>query len=85
MSLVMRLRQGGRKNKRCYRIVVTEKKARRDGKYLDCVGTYDAHAENTTVIHKEKVEKWMALGAKPSEAMMSLLKKSCPEVLKATV
>ena len=82
MSLVMRLRQGGRKNKRSFRLVVTDKRAPRDGKYIESVGFYDPHAENTTVIHKEKVEKWMALGVKPSETMISLLKKSCPEVLK---
>jgi small subunit ribosomal protein S16 len=82
MSLVMRLRQGGRKNKRTFRMVITDKKARRDGKYIDCVGFYDAHAENTTVIHKEKVEKWLQQGVQLSETVMSLIKKNCPEALK---
>ncbi len=81
MSLVMRMRQGGRKNKRVFRIVIADPKSPRDGKYLDGVGTYDPHAKETTVIDQEKVEKWLKDGVRPSERVLILLKKACPQAL----
>jgi small subunit ribosomal protein S16 len=81
MSLVMRMRQGGRKNKRVFRIVVADPRSPRDGKYLDGVGSYDPYAKETTVIDRAKVEKWLKDGVRPSEKVLILLKKVCPETL----
>ncbi len=81
MSLVVRMRQQGRKNKREFRIVVADIRSPRDGKYVECLGHYNAHEEDCVTIKKERIEHWFSQGAKPSERMVALLKRKCPEVL----
>ena len=81
MALSMRMRQQGRKNKRMFRFVVADSRSPRDGKYIDCVGHYDPHAEDGMVVDKEKVAEWLAKGVQPSAKMISVLKQKCPEVL----
>ena len=81
MSLVMRMRQQGRKNKRLFRLVVADSRSPRDGKYVECFGHYNPHEEDGVTVKKERVEHWLSLGARPSEKMFFILKKKCPEVL----
>lgn len=81
MSLVLRLRQQGRKNKRTFRMVVTDVRNPRDGKYIESVGHYDPHAEDSCEVNKERVEFWLNQGVKPSERMIAILKRKCPETL----
>ncbi len=83
MSLVLRMRQQGRKNKRLFRLVVADGRSPRDGKYVECVGHYNPHEEDGVVVKKERIEHWIGQGAQPSERMVSLLKRKCPEVLEA--
>ncbi len=81
MSLVMRFRQQGCKNRRTFRLVVAEKKTRRDGKYIANLGHYNPKLEEL-VINKEEVERWLKVGVQPTERAVSALKRNCPEVLK---
>ncbi len=81
MSLVMRFRQQGCKNGRTFRLVVAEKKTRRDGKYIANLGHYNPKLEEL-VINKEEVERWLKVGALPTEKAISALKRSCPDALK---
>ncbi|MCH9617665.1 MAG: 30S ribosomal protein S16 [Chlamydiia bacterium] len=81
MALSMRMRQQGRKNKRMFRFVVADSRSPRDGKYIDCVGHYDPHAEDGMVVDKEKIGEWLKKGVQPSDKMLSVIKKKCPEVL----
>jgi len=81
MCLVMRLRQQGCKNKRMFRMVVTDRKNRRDGKYIESVGYYNPHVEDGCVVHKDRVDHWLSLGAQPTEKMKALLKRKSPESL----
>ena len=83
MSTVIRLRQLGRRNRRVYRCVVTEKRSRRDGKYLECVGHYDPHKEDGVVMKEDRVQYWLERGSQPTEKVKHLLKQTCPGVLKA--
>ena len=46
MALMIRLRQQGRTNRQTYRLVVTDKKNPRDGKYIEMLGWYNPHEEN---------------------------------------
>ncbi len=84
MALSMRMRQQGRKKKRMFRFVVADSRSPRDGKYIDCVGHYDPHQEDGMVLDKEKVEGWLKKGVQPTDKMLSVIKRKCPEVL-ATV
>lgn len=80
MSLVMRFRQQGRKNGRTFRLVVTEKRSRRDGKYIASLGHYNPQLEEL-VINKEEALRWLKVGVQPSERTVDALKRACPEVL----
>ena len=80
MTLMMRLRMQGRKNRRMFRLVVTPKRNPRDGKYIESVGHYNPHSkEEDCVIDKERAMHWLRQGARPSEKAMALLKRCCPE------
>lgn len=72
----LRLQRFGSKKRPFYRIVAADVRAPRDGKFLDIIGTYDPLTEPATIkIDKEKAEKWLADGAKPTDTVKSLLKK----------
>jgi len=74
--LVVRLQRTGRKNLPTYRIVVAEKARPVKGKFLDIVGHYLPAGKNPTIkLEKEKIEQWVAKGARPSDTLARLLKK----------
>jgi len=76
MALKMRLTRFGAKKKPYYRIVIADSEAPRDGRFIDQVGTYDPKLPNNNVVFQEnKVRKWLATGAIPSDTVRSFLKK----------
>ncbi len=76
MAVRIRLTRMGRKKKPFYRIVVASNEAKRDGKFLDIVGTYDPMQDPAVVnIDAEKLQDWLGKGAKPTVTVQSLLKK----------
>lgn len=76
MSVRIRLSRHGSKKKPFYRIVVSDSRSPRDGRYIEQVGTYDPRAVSGGVkINKEKVEKWVREGAKPTKTVSDLIKK----------
>ncbi len=83
MCLMLRLRQQGRRNRRVFRLVVTDGRTRRDGKYIESVGYYNPHAEDGCKVDKERVAHWLGLGAQPTDKMRAILKRKCPDVLVA--
>ncbi len=59
-----------------YRIVATDSRNPRDGRFIEIVGTYNPLTDPATInIDEEKVMKWLALGAKPTDTVKSLLSK----------
>jgi len=77
MAVRIRLTRLGRKKKPFYRIVVADSEARRDGRFLEVVGTYDPMQQPAAVnIKQDRVQEWLAKGALPSETVKSLLAKS---------
>jgi small subunit ribosomal protein S16 len=77
MSVVIRLRREGNKNNPYYRIVVTDSRVRRDGSFLDQVGTYDPKKKSGTFqIDLDKVTAWTSKGAKASETVASFIKQA---------
>ncbi len=76
MAVHIRLTRKGRKKKPFYRIIVADSQAPRDGKFLDIVGTYDPMQDPAVVsVDSEKINNWIAKGAKPTVTVKSLLKK----------
>ncbi len=67
----------GAKKKPFYRIVVSDRRFPRDGRYIEQVGTYDPRAKSGGVkLDQEKIDGWIKKGAKPSETVSALIKKS---------
>lgn len=83
MALVIRLRQQGKTNRRSFRLVVVDSKVRRDGKYLEKLGSYDPHLEGGLEVDSARVKHWLALGAMISEKAESLVAAKAPDVMKA--
>lgn len=76
MSVKIRLSRHGAKKKPYYRIVVSDSRSPRDGKFIEQVGSYDPNAASGGVkINKEKVEKWLKQGARPTQTVSELIKK----------
>ncbi len=84
MALVIRLRQMGRTNRQTYRLVLTDKRAPRDGKYLEMLGWYNPFEENekNVLVKTERVQFWLDNGAELSPKAKSLVKRAAPEILK---
>ncbi len=77
MAVRIRLRRMGSKKAPFYRVVVADSRYPRDGRFIEEVGTYNPLANPSEVnIDKEKVEKWIATGALPTDSVKSLLKRS---------
>lgn len=65
----------GAKKKPFYRIVVKEKRSKRDGKYLENVGTYNPMANPAEIeLKHDRVQYWISVGAQPTETVASLIK-----------
>lgn len=74
MSLVIRFSQMGRKGERKYKLVVREKRSRRDGKPVDILGYYEKTTKEVIKdIDQKKVDYWISKGAKVSQAVDSKL------------
>ena len=77
MAVKIRLTRMGAKNKPVYRIVVSDSRSPRDGKYIESVGTYNPNTEPATVkVDKEVAKKWLNNGAIPTDTVRSLLSKA---------
>lgn len=72
----IRLTRRGAKKRPFYRLVVSDARSPRDGRFIEQLGYYDPLTEPATVkIDEEKVAKWLSQGAQPSDAARSLLKR----------
>ena len=77
MAVKIRLRRMGAKKAPFYRIVVADSRYPRDGRFIEEVGYYDPMTEPATIkLDTEKVEKWLANGAQPTETVKSIINKS---------
>ena len=73
----IRLQRQGKKKAPFYHIVVADSRASRDGKIIEQIGTYDPMTDpSTIVLDKEKVEKWIKNGAKPTDTVKALIEKA---------
>lgn len=77
MAVVLRLRREGSKDRPFYRIVAAEHRFRRDGRFIEIVGTYNpAEGADAATVHLDKVDRWIGNGAKPSPTVASLIKRA---------
>lgn len=75
MSTSVRLSLVGKKNQPIYRIVVAETRSKRNGKYIDNLGTFNPNVSPPLLlINQEKLDKWQKNGAIISTGLRKLLK-----------
>ena len=67
----------GAKKRPSYRIVVKEKRSKRDGAYLENLGTYNPTREPAEInLNMERLNYWLKNGAQPTETVDRLIKTS---------
>ncbi len=77
MAVKIRCRRTGANNDPCFRIVATDSRSAREGKYLESLGWYDPkRKEKNFHLNLEKIEEWRKKGAQVSEIVTSLLHKA---------
>jgi small subunit ribosomal protein S16 len=77
MATRIRLRRVGRKKLPMYRIVVADKRAPRDGRFIEIIGTYTPTTKTEQVkVDADRARAWLAQGATTSETVESLFKKA---------
>ncbi len=77
MSVKIRLKRVGTKNAPVYRIVVTDSRSKRDGRFIEEIGTYNPIQTGTNFNLKlDRAEYWMSKGAQPSETVASFVRKA---------
>src|SRR2546430_17682039 len=77
MAVAIRLRRKGALNRPYFKVVVTDKRSPRDGKFIEIVGTYDPKKPGlNSTLKLDRIEHWISKGAQPSDTVRSLIKKN---------
>ena len=79
MALKIRLQRHGASHRPFYRLVVTEATARRDGRFVEVLGTYEPQAKRATDelnLKVDRIDYWKSVGAKPTDTAASLIRKA---------
>lgn len=75
MAVKIRLRRVGQKKNALYRIVVSDSRSPRDGKFIEEIGTYNPNTDPSEFkVNEEIAKKWLTNGAKPTEVVGKILK-----------
>ncbi len=77
MSVVLRLARGGQKKRPYYRIVATDKRNARDGRFIEQIGAYNPmlakdNPERVKLV-EDRIKHWLSVGAQPSERVEKFL------------
>jgi small subunit ribosomal protein S16 len=76
MAVKLRLMRMGAKKKPFYRIVAADSRTKRDGKYIELVGTYNPVAQPAEInVNEEVALKWLSQGAIPTDTVKSIFRK----------
>ena len=74
MAVKLRLLRMGAKKRPTYRIVAADSHTKRDGKYIELIGTYNP-IEEVTKVDEEVALKWLNVGAEPTDTVRSIFSK----------
>ncbi|MFI0435223.1 MAG: 30S ribosomal protein S16 [Parachlamydiaceae bacterium] len=88
MALKIRLRKQGRTNRAFYRLVVTDSRSPRDGKYVEALGWYnpiEITDDKKLSIKADRIQHWLSVGAQLSENAEHLIRQSAPEIIQEQV
>ena len=74
--VAIRLRREGTTNTPYYKVVVTDQRSPRDGKFIEIIGNYDPKKQGLNAnIDLTRADYWISKGAQPSDTVRSLMKK----------
>ncbi len=76
MAVILRLTRRGTRNRPYYHIVATDHRHKRDGRFLEEIGTYDPLGASQLNVDAEKAKKWLAVGATQSDTVKKLLRRA---------
>jgi small subunit ribosomal protein S16 len=77
MAVKMRLARAGAKKKPFYQIVIADERCKRDGRFIENVGTYDPNQNPAAVkLEEEKALGWLGQGVQPTDTVKQILKKA---------
>ncbi|MFN2613328.1 MAG: 30S ribosomal protein S16 [Actinomycetota bacterium] len=72
----IRLLRTGKRKQPNYRVVVSDQRSPRDGRFIDILGRYNPLTDPSTIeIDEDRALKWLSEGAQPSESVTALLKR----------
>jgi small subunit ribosomal protein S16 len=75
----------GAKKRPSYRVVVKEKQSKRDGAYLENLGTYNPTREPAEInLKADRVEYWISKGAQPTDTVRRLIKQAAKNQVTAS-
>ena len=75
--LTLRLNRQGTKDRPFYKIVAVDSRKRRDGRYIEQIGSYNPMEDGVNfTLDVAKAEDWIAKGAQPSDTVRDIIKKS---------
>jgi small subunit ribosomal protein S16 len=77
MAVALRLSRGGNKRRPYYRIVVSDTRSPRDGKYLEQIGTYNPllakDDANRVKLDEDRARYWLGVGAQATDRVARFL------------
>ena len=77
MAVKLRLTRMGKKKQPTYRVVAIDSRTKRDGEYIELIGTYNPLTKPATVkLNEEIALKWLGNGAIPSDTVKNLFKET---------
>jgi small subunit ribosomal protein S16 len=75
LAVKIRLTRVGATNNPIWRVVATDQRSPRDGRFIEVLGHYNPQTEPSTIeLDEERVRDWLARGAQPSNTVKNLLK-----------
>ncbi len=75
MSVRVRLTRVGSKKNPIWRVVVSDQRSPRDGRFIETIGQYNPQTEPSTIkIDEERLQHWLARGAQPTNTVKQLVK-----------
>lgn len=75
MSVKIRLKRMGKIRQPFYRIVVADARAKRDGRVIEEIGTYNPMPNPSHIeVSSDRAQYWLSVGAQPTEPVLALLK-----------
>ena len=74
MAVKIRLSRCGKKKMPVYRIVAIDERKKRDGEYLENLGTYNSVGHELVQFHGERIKYWLSVGAQMTDSVKKICK-----------